>query len=111
MSKSLRRKSYWRLVYFMKKNNSVVESVTHSSIDLNILKQKIKSIVNQRMEHYHITNITESKLYRSKMAFSFYLTKELGFNQTQQVEMYLKSAWLKKLQSMYTTPEYDMFII
>ena len=95
------RKSYWRLMYFLKKNNTVVESMTHAGIDLHIAKQKIKGIANIKHVEYEVANVTESQLYRTKMAFSFYLTTEVGYNQTTKVEADLKTTWLKKMNGTY----------
>lgn len=94
------RKSYWRLMYFLKKNNTVVESMTHAGIDLHIARQKIKGIANIKHVEYEVANVTESQLYRTKMAFSFYLTTEVGYNQTTKVEADLKTTWLKKMKGI-----------
>jgi hypothetical protein len=95
------RKSYWRLMYFLNKNNTVVESMTHAGIDLHIAKQKIKGIANIKHVEYEVANVTESQLYRTKMAFSFYLTTEVGYNQTTKVESDLKTTWLNKMKGIY----------
>jgi hypothetical protein len=88
-------------MYFLKKNNTVVESMTHAGIDLHIAKQKIKGIANIKHVEYEVANVTESQLYRTKMAFSFYLTTEVGYNQTTKVEADLKTTWLKKMNGTY----------
>ncbi|XP_063430252.1 uncharacterized protein LOC134712531 isoform X2 [Mytilus trossulus] len=77
--------------------------MTHTGIDLDILKQKVKGIVNLRKEQYEVANVTESELMRTKLAFSFYLSKEMGYKQKEKFEQDIKASWIKKMKGSLTS--------
>jgi len=89
------RKSYWQLIYFLKKNTAVVDAMTHEPLNTTHLQTELTSVNHPRGGTYKLkVGVAETSIMRIRMAFSYFLSGEIGIKDKSMFQSSTKKAWL-----------------
>ncbi|XP_061181618.1 uncharacterized protein LOC133190156 [Saccostrea echinata] len=102
--------SFWKLSYFMRRNGTLIESLTHKPLDIKELSEVLINVTNIKGQPYTVKAIKET-VTRSRMLFSFHMTTEIGYGHKEKFQTSLKAAWIRLQPEMFKDKEMSVKIL
>ncbi|KAJ8305479.1 hypothetical protein KUTeg_016024 [Tegillarca granosa] len=100
-------KYYWRLTYFMKRNDSIVESMTHIPLNISHMNEHLKTVTNAKGKQYRTLDVSNKLLIRSRLAFKLNLNLHIGYKDKVKFQQSIKETWIKMKPGTYNIVSHD----
>ncbi|XP_064606597.1 uncharacterized protein LOC135471336 [Liolophura sinensis] len=94
--------SYWKLVYYLHVNKTLVESLTSVDINQTLLTQHVSTILRPTGQSYQTVTVEEQSVIRSMFTQAIFLRTEVGLFDINTVSSAIKSYWQSVYEEWFT---------
>lgn len=85
----------------MKRNSSIVESMTHIPLNISHMNEQLKNVTNAKNKQYKTIDVSNKVILRTSLAFKLNLNLNMGYKDKTKFQQIIKETWIKMKPGIY----------